>query len=451
MDSANCTTSNPRRRHSRVTRRQFIADTGKVGLSASLLPLTAEAAAAPNEIKLGAVYPLSGDFANVAVEFRNAAVMALDFINGINGVTGEVPFASDLPLANGRGIPRLNGAKLKLIFADSQGKPQLALSDADRLITADKCVGLFGCYTSATTITASEVAERYGIPFINPDSSSPRLTRRGFKWFVRIQPDDATFAKDFFAFLKEFKAKRPDLNATRLALLHENTAFGTDAAKAQLEYAKQYGYDIVADVEHPTPVSDVSGIVEKLKAANPDILLETSYFAEVALFLKTFKQLDFNVQALIGNDAGFTDASYLKDEGPNGDYAITRAMWAADIAGKKQLAKQIGNYYTNKFHIEFTENAGLPFMAVFVFADALNRAGTTAPGPLMKAILDTNLPASQNIFPWGIKFDPSQGGQNTLATTLIEQVQKVHYATVWPFDVAAASVVWPMPKWSVRR
>jgi len=282
---------NPTRRHSRFTRRQFIADTGKVGLSASLLPLSAEAAAAPNEINLGAVYPLSGDFANVAVEFKNAAVMALDFINGINGVTGEVPFASDLPLAQGQGIPRLNGAKLKLLFADSQGKPQLALSDADRLITSGKCVGLFGCYTSATTITASEVAERYGIPFINPDSSSPRLTRRGFKWFVRIQPDDATFSKDFFLFLKELKAQRPDIKATKLALLHENTAFGADAAKAQLDYAKQYGYEIVADVEHPTPASNVSGIVEKLRAANPEILLQTSYFAEAALFLKTFDQL----------------------------------------------------------------------------------------------------------------------------------------------------------------
>jgi branched-chain amino acid transport system substrate-binding protein len=213
------------RRHARLTRRQFIAHTGKVGLSASLLPVSAEAAAAPNEIKLGAVYPLSGNFANVAVEFRNAAVMALDFINSINDVTGEVPFASDLPLAQGRGIPSLNGPKLRLIFADSQGKPELALSDADRLITADKCVGLFGCDTSATTITASQVAERYGIPFINPDSSSPRLTRRGFRWFVRIQPDDATFSKDFFVFLKELKEKRPDVKATRLALLHENTAF----------------------------------------------------------------------------------------------------------------------------------------------------------------------------------------------------------------------------------
>jgi branched-chain amino acid transport system substrate-binding protein len=438
----------------RLTRREFIARTGRVGLSASMLPgflSAAQAAGAPSEIKLGAIYPLSGNFANVAVEFKNAAEMALDFINGAGGVAGKVPFPTSLPLAQGRGIPKINGAKLSIVFADSQGKPELAQNDADRLINAEKCVGLFGCYTSATTVTASQVAERYGIPFINPDSSSPRLTRRGLKWFVRVQPDDILFSKNFFDFLKDLKAKRSDIKATRLALLHENTTFGTDAANAQADLAKQYGYEVVANVEHPTPASQVTSEVEKLKAANPDILLQTSYFAEVALFLKAFKQLDFNVQALIGNDAGFVDESYLKNEGPDGDYVITRAMWADDLAGKKALARQIGDYYKQKFHIEFTENAGLPFMGVFVFADALNRAGTTAPGPLMKAIMDTNLSANQNIFPWGIKFDASQGGQNTLAAAVIQQVQKQKYVTVWPFDVAAAPVTWPAPKWSERR
>jgi branched-chain amino acid transport system substrate-binding protein len=441
-------------KHRQLSRRQFIAHAGKAGLSASMFPILgglAEAGNARSEIKLGAIYPLSGNFANVAVEFKNAAEMALDFINGVNNVTGKVPFKTNLPLAQGRGIPKLNGAKLRIVFADSQGKPELAQNDANRLINAEKCVGLFGCYTSATTVTASQVAERYGIPFINPDSSSPRLTRRGLKWFVRVQPDDILFSKNFFDFLKDLKAKRSDVKATKLALLHENTTFGTDAANAQANLAKQYGYEIVANVEHPTPASQVTSDVEKLKAANPDILLQTSYFAEVALFLKAFKQLDFNVQALIGNDAGYVDESYLKNEGPDGDYAITRAMWADDIAEKKALAKQIGAYYKQKFHIDFTENAGLPFMGVFVFADALNRAGATAPGPLMKAILDTNLSADQNIFPWGIKFDTSQGGQNMLASAVIQQVQKQKYVTVWPFAVAAAPLTWPAPKWSERR
>jgi branched-chain amino acid transport system substrate-binding protein len=436
--------------HGRLTRRDLLQTAGGAALSTVILPLmtrAARGAGSPEDVKLGAIYPLSGNFANVAVEFKNAAEMALDFINGVDG---KPPFATNLPLAKGQGIPRLGGAKLRIVFADSQGKPELAQNDADRLIKVEKCVGLFGCYTSATTVTASQVAERYGVPFINPDSSSPRLTRRGLKWFVRIQPDDILFSKNFFDFLKDLKTKRPDIKASRVALLHENTTFGTDAANAQLKLAQDYGYEVVANVEHPTPASQVTSDVEKLKAAKPEILIQTSYFAEVSLFLKAFKQLDFNVQALIGNDAGYTDESYLANMKSDGDYAITRAMWADDIAGKKAVAKQIAAYYKQKYKIEFTENAGLPFIGVFVFADALNRAGATAPERLMKAIMDTQLSADQNIFPWGIKFDPAQGGQNALASAVIVQVQKGRYATVWPFDVAAEQVVWPAPPWNQR-
>jgi branched-chain amino acid transport system substrate-binding protein len=433
-----------------ITRRELFRKAGGMAVSASVLPLLGrpvEGAATPDEIKLGAIYPLSGNFANVALEFKNAAEMALDFINGIDG---KPPFATDLPLAKGQGIPRLNGAKLKIVFADSQGKPELAQNDANRLINVEKCAGLFGSYTSATTITASEVAERYGIPFINPDSSSPRLTRRGLKWFVRIQPDDILFSKNFFDFLKDLRARRPDIKASRLALLHENTTFGTDAATAQAKLAQEYGYEIVADVTHPTPASQVTSDVVRLKAAKPDIIIQTSYFAEVALFLKAFKQLDFNVQALIGNGAGYSDESFLANMKSEGDYAITRAMWTDDIGGRKELAKKIADYYRQKYKIGFTEDSGLPFMAVFVFADALNRAGTTDPDPLMKAIMGTHLSAEQNVFPWGVKFDPSQGGQNTLAATVVQQVQKNRYVTVWPFDVAAGQVIWPMPAWSQR-
>jgi branched-chain amino acid transport system substrate-binding protein len=207
---------------------------------------------------------------------------------------------------------------------------------------------------------------------------------------------------------------------------------------------------VVADVTHPTPASQVTSEVQKLKAANPEILLQSSYFAEVSLFMKAFAEQDFNVAGLLGNNGGFTDAPYLENMGATGDYIITRAMWAADIAGKKELSKNISEYYQEKFGVPFTENAGLPFMGVLVLADALNRAASTDGEALMQAIKETNFTADQNIFPWGISFDETQGGQNTQASAVIQQVQDNAYVTVWPFEVAAAEVVWPMPTWAER-
>ncbi|MBL4953130.1 ABC transporter substrate-binding protein, partial [Neobacillus sp. YIM B02564] len=87
-------------------------------------------------------------------------------------------------------MPNLKGAKIKLVFADHQGNPQIGATETERLITQEKVVVVVGAYFSNVTATSSQVAERYKIPYLNPDSSSTSLTARNFKWFYRITPHD---------------------------------------------------------------------------------------------------------------------------------------------------------------------------------------------------------------------------------------------------------------------
>jgi branched-chain amino acid transport system substrate-binding protein len=97
-----------------------------------------------------------------------------------------------------------------------------------------------------------------------------------------------------------------------------------------------------------------------------------------------------------------------------------------------------------------SENAARSFTAPFVLADAINRAKTTESEAVLKALQDTNIPGNQVIYPWeGIKFDP-QTHQNNLATGILVQIQKEQYVTVWPFDSAAADVVWPLRPWGQK-
>ena len=86
-------------------------------------------------------------------------------------------------------------------------------------------------------------------------------------------------------------------------------------------------------------------------------------------------------------------------------------------------------------------------MAPFVLADAINRAKSTESEAVVKALLATNIPGDQVIYPWkGIKFDP-KSHQNIYATGTLVQVQDETYNTIWPFDSAAKDVVWPFPGW----
>jgi branched-chain amino acid transport system substrate-binding protein len=83
-------------------------------------------------------------------------------------------------------------------------------------------------------------------------------------------------------------------------------------------------------------------------------------------------------------------------------------------------------------------------------AEAINRAGSTKPEAIQKALVETNIPGNKLIMPWkGIKFDAT--GQNALGSGIIVQVQDGKYVTVWPFDLASKEVIWPMPKWDQRK
>src|ERR1035437_10324884 len=150
-------------------------------------------------VRIGAIYPLSGALESTGAEIKAAIELAVDIVNNPH------PELGGIPLASGVGLPNLGGAKIEVVFGDSQGKPEVGLADAQRLIDQEKVVALTGAYQSAVTKTASRVAEQAGIPYLNAESSSPDLTDRGYKWFFRTTPNDDTFVDNMMQFLNGVK------------------------------------------------------------------------------------------------------------------------------------------------------------------------------------------------------------------------------------------------------
>ncbi|HYZ22964.1 MAG TPA: ABC transporter substrate-binding protein, partial [Rhodopila sp.] len=157
--------------------RRFVTRAGLVMPALGALSARARSAAAP--VRIGAPYPLTGGAASAGLAVKQAIEVATDIINNPH------PELPNLPLAPTAGLPNLGGRPIEAIFADHQGNPAIAQSEALRLITQEKVVAMAGCYRSSCTLTASAVAERYGIPFAASESSAPSLTERGFKWFFR--------------------------------------------------------------------------------------------------------------------------------------------------------------------------------------------------------------------------------------------------------------------------
>jgi branched-chain amino acid transport system substrate-binding protein len=151
-------------------------------LAALLIGLLAGSACAqaPREIVIGVIYALSGNLAQIGIDSVTAIRMATEIFNGRSRL--------NLPSARKTtdGLPGLGGAKIRLVVVDHQGKPELGQAEAERLITQEKVTALLGSVHSSVTATASQVAERYGVPFMNGEVGPAQPPGRGRK--TRVWP-----------------------------------------------------------------------------------------------------------------------------------------------------------------------------------------------------------------------------------------------------------------------
>jgi branched-chain amino acid transport system substrate-binding protein len=397
----------------------------------------------PETVKIGCTFPLSGASAELGIAALNGQKLAVMIING------EYPDLHPLPMAKEAGIPSLGGAKVELIIGDHKGVPENALSEEERLITQEGIVASMGGFFSSCSATASEVAERYGIPILVGASTSPMLHTRGFKWFFRLGPHDGIFAENQLQLLAAIRDET-GADIKTLVLLHEDTLFGTDSAAKQEELAPKYGFEVLANIQYARDAPDLSSEILRAKSLNPDVLMPTSYSADALLIERTRKELDFNPKAVLAQNSGYLLPQFLEGLGGDSEYIMSREVYNADLGDSIPLLKKIDDMYLAEFGRALFGDPAREFFAMIVLADAINRAGSTDAEAIRQALRETDLGSEQMMMPWeGVKFDP-ETGQNMKAAGIMVQVKDGVYRTVWPFNQARVDVVYPMPAYGER-
>jgi branched-chain amino acid transport system substrate-binding protein len=168
------------------------------------------------------------------------------------------------------------------------------------------------------------------------------------------------------------------------------------------------------------------------------------------LFLRTAKELDYNPKLLIAQNAGYTDPSFIKTLGVDAEGVITRSPFNTDLAKTIPLINEVNERF--KKHSNGRDLSDVPvraFTGFLTLVDAINRAGSTEPEKIRKALSETNIPPDKLIVPWrGIKFGPD--GHNMLVRGILMQVQNGKYCTIYPFELAVCELVYPMPTWAEK-
>ena len=298
----------------------------------------------------------------------------------------------DLPFAAEAGIPGLDGGKLVLTVSDTQGNAEIGQSEAERLIEEIGVDVIIGAYNSAVTKTASTVAERSEIPFINADSTSVDLTERGYEWFFRTTPHDGTFIEDTFKFFASLRDEK-GLDIHTLALFHEDTEYGAKLRVQIEEQAPEYGFEIVENISYSQNATNLSAEVMKLKEADADGLMCGSYNSDAILLYRTMKEQNWSPKLLIGQRAGFTATETVETVGAaDMNDTLSTNLFALDLSVTNPNVKTVNDLFKEyqaeqDFVADAASGADMndayarAFTAVFALAYALDAAGSTDTTP----------------------------------------------------------------------
>jgi branched-chain amino acid transport system substrate-binding protein len=413
-----------------MNRREFL-----VGPAALLAGSPLAHAQGAREVVVGAVYPVSGPNAQIGVDAKTAMETVMEIVNNASDL--------DLPTAKNAGLEGLGGAKLRVIFADHQGDPQKGRAEAERLITQEKVCAIVGAFHSSVSSTVSIACERYKIPYVVADSTSPNLNRRNLSYFFRTTAHDEMFTIVMFDFLDALKAKGQPINT--VGLVYEDTQFGTDSSAVQRRLAGERGYKVVSDIKYRSSSPSLTAEVQMIKNANPDVLMPSSYTTDAILLVKTMGELGYRPKNIVAQAAGFAEKAVYDSVGDQLQGLISRASFSLDLAVKRPSVGKVNDMFKAKASRDLNDNTSRQFMALLVLADAIDRAKSVDGGAIRDALAATDIPGERTIMPWKrVKFGPD--GQNYDADPVLIQYEKGKWVTVFPEQAAVAAAQWPMNK-----
>lgn len=404
----------------------------------------AEQPAAGEPVKVGAILPLSGSAAATGVKLKYAIEVAQEIING------EHPEIA-LPLAETMGLTNLGNAPVQVVFSDHQGNPEIAKTEAERLIQNEGVVSLIGAYQSSSTKPASQSAERFKIPFVAGSSSSAALTERGLKYFTRIAPNDDMETEVFFEYLK-YLNQETGANIKTVGVVYIDNEYGVHAAEMVDKWIEEKygaeGFEKVVAVKYPTDVTSVDTEVQQIKAANPDALFHASYIGDITQFVKKYKEFEFTPKAVVNYCGGFQDSQFVVNLSKDGDFFSGGAACAPTLFDKMEVVNQINELFKVKSGGENIDGPALEeFASLMVVADAINQAKSTDGDAIMEVIRTAQFDAPY--FSTG-KIQFNEKGQNMYSASFIVQTQDARYQAVYPTDIQTAKPVAPFPSWTQR-
>jgi branched-chain amino acid transport system substrate-binding protein len=400
-------------------------------------------------IKIGVLYDHTGPFSAAgSLNCWRGAKMMIDYVNERGGVLGKY--------------------KIQQVDGDSQSKAEVAINEAERLLNVEKVDLLAGVYSSAHAVPLAEKVDRQKrFLWITTAISSKVFDGRNLQYTFRPQPTGTQFGELSVQYINDysqdrFKKAPKDL---RLAIIHEDGAYGADVALGNETKAKELGLNVVLKEGYSISAPDLSSLVTKLRSVRPDVVFHTGYNPDISLFLRQSKEQGLRMRAYIGHGAGHSQLDKLKEVlGKDAEFFHTLDPIASQLLDAKKLKPGVGEmtaemvkrykqYEPNIEPAAIAPHVSMGFNNMWILLNdvlprAIQKHGGWTPEALAKAARETEIPDGGTMQGYGVKFFPSGhrfAGQNERSFPAVFQVIEGKWALVFPKAVATAQPVLPLP------
>jgi branched-chain amino acid transport system substrate-binding protein len=422
-----------------VHRRTFLKAAGAAAGAAALGFPAVLRAQAPS-FKIGAVHPVTGPLAEPGQACRLGAQMAAEAINAAGG------------------IKSLNGMKIELVVGDTQTKPDIGRTEAERVINQGAQL-LMGSFDSGSTQAMVPVAQQRRIPFLVDIAAADPITANVAKavregqqktqYVYRNFPTGSSFGRKAVQYFTEI-FKEAGVSPKRVVLMYCNDLFGQNNAKGfqAAHAAAKPGWEIVDVIPWPEPPQDLSTEVSRAKSAKPDVIAPITRPASAQLLLPEIRKQRVEIMGIVGpGSPGLYEAGQIAVLKEDLEYVLNSTPWANF---KNPKTQSVAEEYAKRAEKEtgkrktFDTNSGYSYDAMLLIADVLERAKSTDPDAIVEAIRKTNWSAGLMQYAGPVMFN--EIGDNPNAVTTMLQILGGKPVAVWPKEAALQKFVFPRPK-----
>jgi len=373
------------------------------------------ARAEPPPVNVGVIMPLSGPNAQFGINSRNGVELAADEINKAGG------------------IAELGGAKINLVVADATSTPTTAGTVAQRLITQQDITAVLGAFASSLTLAISEVTERRDIPLLTM-SFADQITGRGYKNIFQVVAKASVIGKAQFEYTAAI-AQAAGAKIDKVAIMYEDTAYGTAQANGLRAGAKAANVELVMDDAYPLGITDTTPLINKLRASGAQAVFPVSYLNDSLLIIRTMRQQKVTMPA-IGGAAGYVIPDFEKGLGEFAENVLSIAPANYDLAPEltERFRKRFGYFMVH----EALEHA----VCLEVLVQAIKKAKSAKAEEVAAALRGARFAGGwiNGMTGGAVQFD--QAGLNVLSVPLMVQWRGKDIVTVWPKEIAKSTPVW---------